>query len=741
MSKEKRKKPRFRAKRQNANVVVYSIDQAMALYQAGSLDQAEAVCGTIVQADPNSFDASHLLAVIQFQRGHYTEALNCYDQALALRPDTAEVLSNRGVLLREMGRFEDALRSYEHSLALDPENSAAHNNRGVVLRDLNRLEDALLSYDKALSIRPNYLEAINNRAVILHEMGQLENALAAIGEALGSKPNYKDALYNQGNILRDMKRFEDALVSYNKTLELEPNYHAALFNRGNVLRELGRFGEALSSYDEVLKKIPDDIDALYNRGLTLQALRRFQEAIDCYERILKVKPDHKYALDGLAGSVLTICDWNKTAQIDSQLRDDILQLRSIISPFTLLGYSADPLLQLKCSQNFIADHIPTLPPPVRVSPYNFRDRIRIAYISADFREHPIAQLMARLFEGHDRSQFEVVGISLKLDDGSHMRRRIVKSFDSFYDVQTRTDREIAYLLSDLKVDIAIDLMGYTKDARPGIFANRPAPIQVSYLGYPGTMGSKFMDYIIADPLVIPLDQQLFYSERVVYLPETYLPPGCYITIDPRLKIDGRAKRREAGLPDSGFVFCCFNNNYKITATVFDVWMQLLRKISGSVLWLLRDNVDAEANLLTEAAARGVDPDRLVFGGRLSFEDHLARYPLADLFLDTLPYNAHSTGSEALWAGVPVLTCTGNTFQGRVGTSLLHALGLQELVTSSLEEYQSLATKLANDAFLLESIRQKLERNRSSYPLFNADHFRANIEAAYLLMCRRQKTRQ
>jgi predicted O-linked N-acetylglucosamine transferase (SPINDLY family) len=361
------------------------------------------------------------------------------------------------------------------------------------------------------------------------------------------------------------------------------------------------------------------------------------------------------------------------------------------------------------------------------------DRIRIAYLSADFHDHAVMHLMAGLFEQHDRSQFDVVAVSFGPDPSTDTRARLKDAFERFIDVRHLRDDEIAKLLRDLETDIAIDLKGFTDDARTGIFAFRPAPIQVNYLGYPGTMGAPYIDYIIVDPIVVPHDQRLAYAEKIVYLPH------CYQVNDAKRLIAERTPTRsEATLPETGFVFCSFNNNYKITPTMFDVWMRLLRDIDGSVLWLFEGNAAAPVNLRREAANRGVAPERLVFAPKVPLADHLARHRLADLFLDTQPWNAHTTASDALWAGLPLLTCIGTTFAGRVAASLLEAVGLPELVTRTLSEYQTLALQLAGEPSLLAGIKQRLSDNRHVFPLFNTDRSRRHIEAAYSEMYARHR---
>jgi protein O-GlcNAc transferase len=439
-------------------------------------------------------------------------------------------------------------------------------------------------------------------------------------------------------------------------------------------------------------------------------------------------PDHKHAFSGLADCAIKVCDWAQRDKLAGEVRRHVIEQKSQISPFMLLGYSDDAALHLLCAKNYVRNRFGVTSQSFVSRAIWRNEKIKVAYISSDFRLHPLSFLMAELFELHDRSQFEVIGVSLGPDDGSDMRSRLVAAFDRFIDVQRIGDQEVARLINDLQIDIAVDLNGHTQGARPGIMALRPAPLQVSYMGLPGTMGADFIDYIIADAIVLPVDQQLHYTENIVQLPD------CYMVNDRKRTISSRTPtREELGLPTEGFIFCCFNNNWKITPAVFDVWMRLLKAVERSVLWLFRDNEDAETNLRKEAAARGIDPTRLVFADRLPLEDHLARHRLADLLLDTLPYNAHTTASDALWVGVPVVTCQGKAFAGRVAASLLNAVGLPDLVTHSLEEYETLALRLAADRTLLCGFRDRLDHNRLRFPLFDTDRFCGHIESAYATM--------
>ena len=665
-------------------------------------------------------------ALLQLNR--YDEALASYDRALAIRPGYAEAHYNRANTLKTLHRFEEALAGYDRALAARPDFAEALCNRGVALHELDRLDEALAAYDRTLAVRPDYAEAYYNRGNTLENLKRFEEALVCFDRALALRPNLAEALANRGNSLRELKQFDAALASYERALAIRPDFAEPLCNRGMILHEMKRYDEALASYNRALALRADYVDALSNRGATLQELKRFEEALADFKRIMTIKPSHPYAFSGSAFCALNLCDWEDRAHTVAELSGHITGKTSTVSTFVLFGYCDDPALQLQCAQNYIASKIPALPPPLWTGQTWRHDKIRVAYLSADFRTHATAFLMAELFEKHDRARFEFIAISFGRDEESEMRRRLVASFDQFHDVRTKSDRDVAKRLHDLQVDIAIDLKGYTQEARPEILSYRPVPIQVSYLGYPGTMGAPFIDYFIADKVAAPFDLQPYFSEKIVHLPDSYQ------VNDSRRRIAAIAPtRHEAGLPEQAFVFCSFNNNWKITPDVFDVWTRLLQQVEGSVLWLLSDNDGAERNLRKEAQRRGVDPARLVFAGRLTPDQHLGRHALADLFLDTLPCNAHTTASDALWAGLPLITCEGRAFAGRVASSLLHAAGLPELATSNLADYEAMALKLARDPTLLSGVKTKLAQNRATCPLFNTTRFARHIEAAYTTM--------
>jgi predicted O-linked N-acetylglucosamine transferase (SPINDLY family) len=497
---------------------------------------------------------------------------------------------------------------------------------------------------------------------------------------------------------------------------------------GNALSQLGRRDEAVEQFRRAIALDPGSATTHHNLGVALQELSRHHEAIGPFREALRLDPEHKYTLGNLLWSRRLSCDWEGLEAATAQVREGVRRGLALIEPLAMVAVSQDPEEQLMCARRYCEDRVKAEATPPWKGERERNGKIRVAYLSADFREHAVAYCTAELFARHDRSRFEVIGVSFGADDGSPMRAALARSFDRFEDVRGRSDADVAALLRELRVDIAVDLMGYTRGCRPGILASRPAPVQVGYLGFPGTSGTDFIDYLIADRFVIPEGDRRHYSEQVVYLPDTYM-----VNPSKRVVAEPAPTRADVGLPQSAFVFCCFGNNYKVTPEVFDTWMRLLAKVEDSVLWLARDNAVAEVNLRKEAGRRGVDPGRLVFAPFVKrIEEHYARLRLGDLFLDTA-YNGHLTSADALWAGLPVLTWAGTAFAGRVAGSLLQSVGLPELIAHDLREYEATALKLATDRGLLRGLRERLERNRRSAPLFDPERFRRRIESAYAIM--------
>jgi protein O-GlcNAc transferase len=739
------------------------LQHGMAAHRQGRLGEAERSYQAVLELKRDNFDSLHLLGVVRWQQRRHDEASALIKQALRVRPDSAEACSNLGIVLQSLDRPVEAIAAYDRALAIDPRYAKALCNRGDALRALGRNADALASYDKALAAVPDYIEAQINRAVALRDLGRHAEALASFDRALAARPGSREILYNRGNSLQSLGRFEDALRDYDGVVAADPNAAEAHNNRGCVLEKLGRFDQALASFESVLALRPDDADALHNRGNMLLALarhadavasydralalaprrvgtlhnrgqalmmlRRYDEAIAAFEAVLAVDPAHPAASAALANCLLIVCDWAESARVAERAQAAARGGDwSRLDPFAALCYVDSPADQLEYARAYVAREVPATPPPLHARPAGRADRIRIAYLSSDFRNHPVTHLTCELFERHDRNRFEAIGISFGPDDQSEARTRVIKAFDQFHDVRRASDLDVAGLVRELRIDIAVDLNGHTMGARLGVLAHRPAPIQAQYLGYLGTMGAGFIDYIVGDEIVLPLAQQQFYAEKVVHLPECF-QVACSI----RQTRPNVPARGDLGLPEGAFVFCCFNNSYKIMPSVFERWMRLLGAVAGSVLWLFGPNEPAIANLTREARACGVDPARLVFAPRVPLDDYRARLCRADLFLDTLPYNAGATASDALAAGLPIVTCAGQSFAGRMGASLLSAAGLPDLVTANLDDYEALALDLARDSARLDSIRRRLARHRQTSPLFDVERSRRHIEAAYATM--------
>ena len=736
------------------------LQRAIGLHRQGQLLQAQKICEEILSSQPDHFNVLNLLGVIAAQTGNYQRAIDlidqaiaiiphhvdCYfnrglaqkalgrweaavasfDQAIALKPEYAEAWLNRGDALLELREWGAAVGSYDKAVALKPGNAVVFYSRGNALTELKRLDDALSSYDKAVTIQPGYAEAWYNRGNTLMNLSRWEAAVESYDRATAIIPGFTEAWSNRGYALKELRQLEAAVRSYDQAIATNPGFTEAWSNRGNVLMELNQLEEAVASFDKAVTIQPGYAEAWSNRGKALMELKQLSSAIASYNRALFLNPEGDYWSGTLLHLQMMICDWSSYDDLLDRIVTGIVNHQRASMPFPVLTVVNELSTIRQAASIYAEDKLPSRPVPRIIMKHPMRDRIRIGYYSADYHNHATMHLMAELFEKHDRSKFETFAFSFgpgQQDDA--MRSRVVKAFDHFIDVRTTPDREIAGLSGELGIDIAVDLKGFTKDARPGIFPFRAAPVQVSYLGYPGTMGAEFMDYLIADATLVPRELQQFYTEKIVCLPDSYQVNNAIRPI-----ADQEFTREELGLPATGFVFCCFNNNYKITPEVFDSWMRIMKRVAGSVLWLFEDNPQASGNLRKEAVRRGVEADRLVFARRMPLPEHLARHRSADLFLDTLPYNAHTTASDALWAGLPVLTRIGESFAGRVAASLLNAVQLTELITSSQDEYDALAIELATDPEKLAGIRLKLTNNRHSTPLFDSDLFTRHIEAAY-----------
>lgn len=785
-------------------MVEAQLQEALALHQADRFQEAETLYRAILATRPDYPPATHLMGYLFHQHGNNElalewiskavaaspheplfhnnlgivyvalgrreEAIECYHKALLLHPNFHMTLCNLGNALHELGRTEEALTRYREAVAAQPGFYAGYNNLANALQKEGRFKEAIEIYNKALEVNPRYQEAYNNMSAALQSLGRMEEAIECCHKALAIKPDYYEAYRNLGNVLLAQGRPDESIAAYKKALEIKPDYRDAHNNLGNAFLGQGRLQEAAESYQKALDSGPDLYEAHNNLGIALQEQGKLEEAIACYRRALAIKPDYAGALGNLGVALvdqglleeaiecyqkatdatpddpnqhsavlhqmLHICDWRNFRARYERMIAVFNAHQKESNPFVFLSLPTTPAEQLKCAALYIRNKHPShklLSPNKRYDPNP--PRIKIGYLSSDYQNHPVAYLTAELFELHDRSRFEITAYSYGEDDGREMRRRIMAASDHFVNLRPMTYDEAAQRIFDDGTHILIELNGFTKDARLQIPAMRPSPIQVSWLGYLGTSGAPFIDYIISDNFITPPAYEGNFSEKIVRMPE------CFQPNDRQRAIARTPTRQERGLPEQGFIFASFNKSYKFNVETFDVWMRLLQQTPNSLLWLVASNSWVEKNLRQEAEARGVDNTRIFFVPKLALADYLANYRLADLVLDTYPYNSGTTASNALWAGCPMITCAGDNFVSRQAGSLLINVGVPELVTHSLAEYEALALALARDPARLTAIRQRIQENVLSAPLFNAPRFTRHLELAYEGMWQRFRSNQ
>ena len=702
-------------------------------------------------------------------RGMLVEAGECYRQAISINPNHAESFVNLGFVLTQQKLYAEAERCLKQAVQIDPALEDAYFLLGGIARECGNLATAIENYRKTLELKPDFEIAYCDLCQVLFQNGQIENAKDIIERAISINPRFATFHFYLGNLYRHEGKLERAIMCYQKALSIEPDYLDAHYSIGNVLQDLGRLDQAEACYLRARAIDPDSVEVNNNLGVVLNEQGKLNEAVACFNKLLMLRPDfsvghnnlglifeaqrnlhqakacYRRALDAnpdfheakinLLHIQQCLCDWKELGSLSEEIRRAVRGIRSAtenpIPPFAFLALAGTtPAEQRLCAENWVQSTFQNQIYKTEEIPFKFKrepkSRIHIGYISADFREHPVSHLMAQVFELHDRERFQITAYSYGPDDGSEMRKRLENAFDDFVDIRELNYESAARRIYEDRVDILVDLTGYTEHSRTAILALRPAPVQVGYLGFLGTMGADFMDYIIADPFLIPPGHEKDYSEKIAYLPS-------YQANDRHCAIAETPTRKACSVPEDGFVFCCFNQSYKILPDVFDVWMRLLKAVPNSVFWVYVSYPDAIENLRREAQARGVPPERLIFAERLPLDRHLARLRCADLFLDTLPYNAGTTASNALWAGLPVVTCAGETFSSRMAGSLLTALGLPELITSNLEDYYALALDLATDENQYQKIRKKVIANRESAPLFDSTNFTRNLEKTYQQM--------
>lgn len=707
--------------------------KAQELHRQGLLEQAQAAYEALLVVDPAHADALHMLGVIAVQVGDPHRAVLLLGQSLALQPHNPAVHYNLGVALKDVGQPEQALQSYDRAVALQPGHMQAHFNRGLALQDLERNGEALLAYDQVIALQPDHMLALMNRGNVLRALNQHADALRSYSSAIALQPDSAVAHYNQGVALQDMGNHLEALACFDRALGHGARFAELHNNRGNALLGLRRFVEAVSSYDAALLARTNYADAHCNRGIALQELKQKRAALESFESALRIEPDRAFLLGMRLHLRMQLAQWEDFDTDVAQVVSHVLQGKKTLPPLPALALSDSLVVQHHAAAVWVHAKCAGICASLRLSANLAGDKIRIGYYSTDFHDHATMYLLAQVLELHDKTRFEVFAFSFGAVVHDAMRARVLAAVDHFYEVDDWSDFFIADMSRQLRIDIAVDLKGYTYGSRPSIFAQRAAPAQVNFLGYPGTMAASFMDYIIADPVLIPEHQQALYTEEVVYLPHSYQPNDRLRPISERI-----FTRSDLGLPEHGFVFCCFNATYKITPLTFDGWIRILGQVEGSVLWLFHCEEDAAVSMRARAVSKGIAGHRLVFTPSLPLAEHLARYLCADLFLDTAPCNAHTTASDALWAGLPVLTCMGEAFASRVAASLLKALDLPELITTTQSEYESLAVALAHDGPRLQGLRQRLSHNRLHAPLFDTQRYTRHLEAAFVAIAQRSR---
>ena len=700
------------------------------LRDLGQKEQAIESLKKAIEIDSNYVDAYYNLAITFKDLDQVEQSVQIYKKVIEINPKFAQAHNNLGNIYKGLGKNKEAIQSFEEAIKINPNFAQAHNNLGNVFKDLGQPNDAIQSYKTAIEIKPDFAEFYYNLGLSLKNIAKFDEAIISFNDAIALNPNFAEAHNDLGSCFTLLGQMSKALDSYKKAIAIKPDFAEAHNNLGNVFNLMGKVKSAIKSFELAVSFDADFAEALNSLANVFKKLKKRSKALLYYENAAAINPDLDFIFGDILNIKMHLSIWNDLPINLKDLEKKINNKEKVIDPFNLMGLIDDPALQRIATEvriNSAYSQNYTLP---QINDYLRHSKIRIGYFSADFREHPVGFLTAELYELHDRDHFEIHAFSYGLETNGVINLRIKAGVDYFHNVDLMSHKEIVLLARSLEIDIAVDLGGLTGRSRTSIFAMSAAPIQLSYIGYLGTMGADYYDYLIADPMMIPQESQKHYVEKIVYLPSFQvndskdLPPEITLT------------RKEVGLPDKGFVFCCFNNTYKFTPTVFDSWARILKAVEGSVLLVYVDNSSAEVNLTQEIIKRSIKPNRLIFGKRLERKEYLARYRVADLFLDTHPYNAGTTASDALKMGVPMLTYIGSSYQARMGASILNSINLPELITNSLEEYESLAIELASNPDKLKKIKDKLQSNLTTAPLFNTPLFTKNIESAYTEMYER-----
>ncbi|MDB0003052.1 tetratricopeptide repeat protein [Alphaproteobacteria bacterium] len=692
----------------------------------GNVDESISSFQKVIDLNPRFADGYNNLGVSLQEKGSLNESIKHLNKAISLRPKYAQAYNNIGIAYQKKGELNVAAKQIKKAISLNPNYVEAYNNLATIIQDQGNINQAIQYFNKAIFLNPSYPEAHYNLGLAFSELNEFDSAIQSYKKALTLKPNYPEAYNGLATIISQQGKTDEAIKLFNKALLLKPDYSEVYYNIGIIFKKKNRLNEALESYHKAINYKPNDVASLYNIAIIYHEQGKLNEAIDYCDKALLKRPDYDKAQAQKLYQKAQTCDW-ETIQKDKELFSKLGTLKNHIPPFTMLFFEDNPTnhylrSKLYAKKKYLQKQIPF----DKIHRISKKERLRIGYFSADLQNHATMYLASKIFENYNKEKFEVYvysfGESLQNDE---VREKLKNSVDVFKDVINLGDKDIAMLARADQIDIAIDLKGYTKNSRTGIFAYRAAPIQINFLGYPGTMGAKFFDYIIADSTIIPESKQNFYSEKIIYMPHTYQPTSHSSIISNKI-----FTRSEMNLPNHSFVFCCFNNSYKISPDEFSIWMRILNKVENSVLWLISSNKWAKQNLRKEAENHGIASNRLIFAKQIPHSDHLARLKLADLFLDTFNVNAHTTTSDALWAGTPVITKLGNSFASRVAASILKAVELPELVVQNEKQYESLILEIANSPKKLFKIKQTLSANKLSKPLFNSDMYINHLEDAY-----------
>ena len=679
-----------------------------------------------VKLDPKSTISLYNLAIALNRLGRLEDSLNSLNKLLKIQPNNYLALNDKVAVLFKLKQYDEALEFSKKILILNPDYAEAYFNLGLIYHEINNLSEAIVAYKQATDLKDDYEDAFKALAEIYAEEKRNQEAIDSCLKVIAINPGNAEVLYFLGNLYAEEGQIDEALNSFSKAIYYKPEFPEAYHNAGILLQKIGKFDQSINALERAIELKSDFAESLVGQAMNYSALKKPKESIDCLERCLEIDPDRNSIQGFLLQEKKTICDWNNYNHDAALLKSSVINGKVCTPPFPLLSLFDEPKLHKAYAEIYVNEkHQPT--PPVIFSS-DKKERIRLGYFSSDFGNHPVSFFIGDILKNHDKTKFELIGFSLKPHNGDEFDK-IKAYFDEFIIVDpTKSDQQVASLAREMEIDIAIDLNGHTAGSRPGIFAEHAAPIQINYLGYPGTSGATYFDYIVADATIIPLVDDDNYCEKIIYMPDSF-----WVT-DLNQNMPGTSlSRAEAGLPESGFIFCCFNALYKINPDFFSLWMEILKEVPSSYLWLhTHGSKDAKINLSRAAEKAGIDKSRLIFAQRVNEKsDHLARLRLADLFLDTSPYNAHTTASDFLRMGVPLLTKIGASFASRVSASLLHSLGIEELITSSMDQYKQLAIDLASNPIHLEEIKKRMRERRHSASIYDVEGYVKNLELAYI----------